>query len=198
MIFAGGSAVALVSCGSQGGDGGTPPVGGTQGAARVKSGEMFDDDSSEILQRYGAVNSRYSGAQKAGEEGNRKNEEFKGEFADRSFEGKAFDKKSFWGSKDYAKQVYGGDTDGGRFLTSAREGAIDAREGGSRSRDGGKRYETGAFGTEAAKETGRGKIDRLSDAETDVRRRVFQQPEVEDWRPKRALSVEDTKAMLGR
>ena len=37
-----------------------------------------------------------------------------------------------------------------------------------------------------------------SDAETDVRRRVFDAPDVIDWREQRPLTIQETRGILGR
>lgn len=52
--------------------------------------------------------------------------------------------------------------------------------------------------TDVARETGAGAITRPSDAETDFRRRVFQQPDVVDYKQQRELSIEQSKRLLGR
>lgn len=52
--------------------------------------------------------------------------------------------------------------------------------------------------TDVARETGAGAITRPSDAETDFRRRVFQQPDVVDYKKQRELSIEQSKRLLGR
>lgn len=52
--------------------------------------------------------------------------------------------------------------------------------------------------TGVAHETGAGAITRPSDAQTDFRRRVFQQPDVIDYKQQRELSIQQSKQLLGR
>ncbi|BCX50126.1 hypothetical protein HAHE_40340 [Haloferula helveola] len=188
----------LASCGTDEvgvADAGASP----QQGFKMKSGEMFDDDSQKILGRYGTTNPMFSNGQGgSASEASSVNQQFTGEYSKREFQGKNYDKKSFWGRKDYAKQVYSGNLDGSRFQHGAREGSQLAREGSTTSREAGRVFATGESPTSAAREADKKGIPTNSDAETDVRRRVFQQPEVRDWRNQRALSVEDTKDMLGR
>ena len=49
-----------------------------------------------------------------------------------------------------------------------------------------------------ARETDGKRLDRPSDAETDIRRRVFQQPQIIDYRDQRKLTLQETKSFLGR
>ena len=168
----------------------------------MRSGEMFDDDSQKIIDRFGASNPKLdpTGRRKQANEGRLVNHQFTGDFAQQRQRGdlQDYQTRSFWGRKDYAQQVYGGDTDGGRFLRQAREGAVSAREGRQGSRDDGRVFSTGQIDRAGAREASAATIGRPSDAETDFRREVFPQPEVKLWRPKRALEVQDTREMLGR
>ena len=41
-------------------------------------------------------------------------------------------------------------------------------------------------------------MKHTSDAETDVRRRVYKQPDIIDWKEQQGLGVKDTNRMLGR
>lgn len=59
-------------------------------------------------------------------------------------------------------------------------------------------YKTGNVDTTAASENSGKRISKPSDAETDARRRVFQQPEIIDYQELRKFSVEDSRKMLGR
>jgi hypothetical protein len=159
---------------------------------------MFDDDSEAILGRYGAMNSAQSAVRGGADEGSKVNEQFDGAYAKREFTGKNYDKKSFWGKKDYAKQVYQGNTDGSGFRQGAREGSQWAKEGAVISNESGRAYDKGREFGGPANEVSQTGISRPSDAKVDGRRAVFQQPKVEDVQRKRALSVEDTRSMLGR
>lgn len=108
-----------------------------------------------------------------------------------------FDKKNWWGNKDYGRQSYQGSTDGSRFKQASRLDGQGARESGSAA-DVPDPYQTGTYTTSAAREKSTDNLAKPSDAETDARRRVYQQPEVIDWREQRGLSLEQSKGILGR
>ena len=188
----------LASCGSSGPvevpDEGTP-----QQVARVKSGEMFDDDSEKILGRYGAMNPVLAG-QSGGtaSEASTVNQQFNQGYNKKAFEGKSYERKAFWGQKDYSKQVFQGDSGNKNFNKGAREGSQWASEGALVSGESGRSFDKGRDFGGSAREGSQRRLDRPSDAEVDVRRAVYKQPEVEDVQRKRALTVDDTRSLLGR
>ena len=108
-----------------------------------------------------------------------------------------YKKKSWWGNKEYDRLAYQGDTDGSRFQKSSRFQGEGARESGNAA-DIPRTYQTDGYATGAAREAGADPMAKPSDAETDIRRRVFQEPEVVDWRQQRALSIEQSRGILGR
>jgi hypothetical protein len=122
---------------------------------------------------------------------------FKGDYRKKNYQAGEYSKKSWWGNKDYGRQSYQGKTDGSRFRQSSRLDGTSARESGSSARTPGP-YQTGSYATDDAREAGVTGIAKPSDAETDVRRRVFQQPDIIDWREQRALSVQESRGILGR
>ncbi len=123
---------------------------------------------------------------------------FKGEFGKKeAYKTGEYSKKSWWGNKEYDRQSYAGNTDGSEFMKSSRLAGKGARESGSAADVAGP-YKTGKYATSAARETSEGGLAKPSDAETDARRRAFQQPDVIDWREQRALSLEQSKGILGR
>ncbi len=107
-----------------------------------------------------------------------------------------YTKTSWWGKKDVSKPAYTGATDGSRFQTSSRYQGTGARESGTAAKLHDP-YKPGSYKTSAAREAAGKQLDKPSDAETDIRRRVFPQPEVNDWRQQRALDIKDTKSLLG-
>lgn len=189
----------LASCGSEDGvaETATPPP---QNGFEQKSGELFDDDSDKMIGRYAKTNPlmQKGGEKPAEESAVGENRFFEGELAKREFAAKDYTKKAFWGSKDYAKQVYGGNTDGSRFQQGSRFDSQGAREGSMTSAQSGSRYATTQHSTGAAREAGRAKLSKVSDARTDARRESYRQPEVTDWREQRGLTIDDTRSMLGR
>jgi hypothetical protein len=123
---------------------------------------------------------------------------FKGDYAKKEYKAGEYAKKSWWGSKDYEHKTFEGDTDGSRFAKTSRFDGSEARDGKLAAREGGTTYETGDYATKGAREADGKRLDRPSDAETDVRRRVFQQPDIIDYRDQRKLTLEQTKSFLGR
>ncbi len=160
----------------------------------MRSGELGDDDFDKIASKFGT---RYVHGQQS-EEFKHENAEFKGNWKGKELDKKPFEKKSFWGDREYAKKVYGGDTDGSRFAKNSRYGGQGAREAGTTARDTGKGYATSDYKTTAAREAGRKEIGRVSKAEADARRKVFAEPEIIDWHDQRALTLDQTRRMLGR
>ena len=105
--------------------------------------------------------------------------------------------KSWWGNKDYGRKNYDGNTDGSRFMTASALDSKTAQESSTVSKLP-DNYPTEKFATNSARESRLQKISKPSDAETDIRRDVYQQPEVIDWRQQRTLSLDQSKGLLGR
>lgn len=122
---------------------------------------------------------------------------FKGDYAKKEFEAEGFQKKSWWGNKDFGRPGYEGNTDGSRFQTKSRMDGTAAREAGAKPDLPGT-YQTDNFATNAAREAGRDAISKMADAETMNRQAVYEQPEIVDWREQRRLSMEESKGILGR
>jgi hypothetical protein len=122
---------------------------------------------------------------------------FKGNAKKKEFNTEEYRKKSWWGSRDFKMQAYQGNTDGSRFQTTARQQGAAARENRSAADLPGA-YATDRFATGAAREAGVDGVSRMEDAETEARRRVYQAPEVLNWREQRPITREQTKSLLGR
>lgn len=122
---------------------------------------------------------------------------FKGKFDKKEYKSGEYAKKSWWGSKDYGKKTYEGNTDGSRFQQSSRFDGKAAREAGT---DSGlsKTYQTNPYATKAAREAGKKGIEKVSDAETDIRRSVYKAPEVIDWKEQRSMDLKQSRGILGR
>lgn len=128
--------------------------------------------------------------------------------ADPNFSGKNFAKKdfktgeygnkqSFWGSKEYDRKSYTGDTDGSRFQKDSRLQGQSAREA-SNTKNFKEDYKTGAYATSDAREAGKTDLAKPSNDLTDNRQKVFEQPEIIDWREQRKMTMEQSKGILGR
>jgi hypothetical protein len=122
---------------------------------------------------------------------------FQGDYGKKTYKAGDFSKKSWWGGKNYGSQQYAGNTDASRFQTDSSLAGKNAGESGSAAKLP-STYQTGQYATSNARETGRDKLAKPSDAETDARRKVYQAPEVIDWREQRSLSLEQSKGILGR
>jgi hypothetical protein len=115
---------------------------------RIKSGDTLtgDHDGAKIEAKFGSYSQYTVGkdGKPKGEKGeakefagfNRDNPEFKGKWEGKEYKAGEYRKKSFWGDKDYAKKVYGGNTDANSLKKDSRfngesagEGAMAAREG---------------------------------------------------------------------
>ena len=123
---------------------------------------------------------------------------FKGEYGGKTYKAGEYAKKSWWGNKDYGRQKYAGDTNGSRFQKSSR---FDGQKTRETTRDNARipdPYQTGNYATAAARESGDGRLAKPSDAETDSRRRSYQEPEIIDWRQQRSITLEQSKGILGR
>lgn len=122
---------------------------------------------------------------------------FKGEYGGKTYKAGEYAKKSWWGNKDYGSQSYAGDTDGSRFQKKSRLDGQNARETGSNAKINGP-YRTGTYATSAAREAGKTNLSKPSDAATDSRRRVYEQPEIIDWKQQRSITLDQSKGILGR
>lgn len=122
---------------------------------------------------------------------------FQQEYQKNTYKTGEYAKKSWWGNKDYGHKNYDGNTDGSRFMTSSPLSGKNARESSSTANLPGD-YPTQKFTTNSARESDIQNISKPSDAETDIRRGVYQQPDVIDWREQRKLSLDQSKGLLGR
>lgn len=122
---------------------------------------------------------------------------FNNQFSGKSFDTSNYGKSSWWGRESIHKKAYEGGSANSNFSQSSSyggrqaaglDGVIDGRQ-----LHGGERHST-----RPASENKAQRIDRESDAETDVRRRVFPQPDVIDYQEQRRLSLDQSKSLLGR
>jgi hypothetical protein len=107
-------------------------------------------------------------------------------------------RKSWWGNKEYGRQSWQGNTDGTRFEQKSRFDGRTAGEAGTGSNSSDTRYQTSTQATGSARESTARRMDKPSDAETDIRRRVYPQPQIVAWGEQRSLSVEQSRGILGR
>lgn len=122
---------------------------------------------------------------------------FKGQYEKKAYKAGEYSKTSFWGNKEYGTQQYSGGTDGSRFQKNSRFDGQGARESGNAAKIPGT-YQTDTYATGAAHEAGNKAIGKPVDTETEMRRKLYQAPEIIDWREQRQLSLEQSKGILGR
>jgi hypothetical protein len=106
-------------------------------------------------------------------------------------------KKSWWGSKEYGKKRYEGDTDGSRFQTKARQDGQVARDNGKAARSSDP-FKTNTLPRESARESGNPAIDRPTNAYTESQRKTYKAPSVIDWKEQRSMDMDQSKSILGR
>ena len=121
----------------------------------------------------------------------------------RDFSGKDYQKKSYarkrWGGNTtYERKKYGGNTDASRYKMEPWFVQKQAGEAATRANADGKAYTVNPYGKSTAREQGATRLEHDSDAETDLRRRVYKQPDIIDWEEQKDLSVQDTNRLLGR
>jgi len=138
------------------------------------------------------------GGKRSSFEANRESPYFKGKYAGKEYKTGDYAKKAWLGGKSVDRKAYQGDTDGSRFVKNsrfdgqnAREGSQSAREASQSANEGGQTYATGE-----ARETKSKALPKPVDAESSNKR--YPQPDIIDWQQQRALSIEQTKGILGR
>ena len=125
----------------------------------------------------------------------------KSAYFDRKYEGKSFNtdsyaKKSWWGGKEMPHKAYQGkmeQIDHQDANIVGKPSVIRSKAYKTRSHD-----QTGSYGTHAAIENEAGDLDKPSDAETDVRRKTPIKPKITDYDQQRAMSIEQSKSLLGK
>jgi hypothetical protein len=126
---------------------------------------------------------------------------FHGDYAKKSYQpqakGENYDKKAWWGNKDFALKNYTGNTDGSRFQKASNLDGKGARESGKAKDNLPGPYATKGFATKDAREASHKGIDKPTDVQTEDRQKVTPQPDVIDWREQRTLSLEQSKGLLG-
>jgi hypothetical protein len=205
----------LVACSGSGGESSSSspsaanPV--TDPAAqgfRMKTGKDGDDDEAKLLEKYASQSpfmtdskGKALGEFKTAGEFDRANTQFDRGYAGKQYQAGEFKKKSWWGNQDYAKKVYGGDTDANDLHKVARQGGEAAGENVKVARDAGRAFDTAAYDTGAAREAGKDRIAKNSDVEAENRRKVgnaFSDPDIVPWQQQHGVTIEETKSKMGR
>ncbi|NJM38120.1 MAG: hypothetical protein HC845_09840 [Akkermansiaceae bacterium] len=122
--------------------------------------------------------------------------QFRKAFNKKEYKKGEYAKKSWWGNKDYDRKSYSGNTDGSRFQKTASQQGQSAREALDSYET--NNYDTDAYATNAAREARSAQIGKPNNAEIENRRKVFNQPDIIDYRERRSLTIEQSKSILGR
>ncbi|MES2476750.1 MAG: hypothetical protein V4640_13280 [Verrucomicrobiota bacterium] len=103
-----------------------------------------------------------------------------------------YQKKSWWGNKDYGRKAYAGSTDGSRFQTTSRLDGKGAPEAGNQAKIPDK-YQTDTYATGDAREAGNINRDDAVQAYEEGKKKDEYQ-----WGEARTLSVDQVRGMQGR
>ncbi len=122
---------------------------------------------------------------------------FKGKIDKKTYKTGDYAKKSWWGTKEYEAKTYTGNTDGSRFQTQAIQDGQMSRYHDSKASEGGL-FETKSLDRKTARESGAAEIARPGNSRVEARRGVYKAPSVMDWREQRAMSMDESRSLLGR
>jgi hypothetical protein len=126
-----------------------------------------------------------------------KNPFFKGSIEKKEYKTGDYEKKSWWGKKEYKVEQYEGNTDGSRFKTEARQNGKLFADADKKAETGDP-YETNTLEYRSARESDAATIDKPENDYTESRKRRYVQPSVMDWEERRKLSLEQSRGILGR
>ncbi len=106
-------------------------------------------------------------------------------------------KKTWWGSKEYGKKFYDGDTDGSLFQETARQddevSFYDKKA--ARTSDP---FKTNTLPYKSALESGNPAIVRPTNLHIESERKTYKAPSVIDWKEQRSLDIDQSRSILGR
>ncbi|MCW1925201.1 hypothetical protein OKA05_21760 [Luteolibacter arcticus] len=174
---------------------------------RMKSGDPMtgDHDEGKLLEKYGSRSpfmtddkGKPMGEFKVASEFDRANTQFDRGYQGKQYQAGEFKKKSFWGDRDYARKVYGGDTDANNLRKASRFEGNAAGESVQVARDAGKTYDTGAYAAGGAREAGSERLSKAASAENTRRDNMFSDPDVIPWQQQNGVTLEETKSKMGR
>ncbi|MFT4175093.1 MAG: hypothetical protein QM627_00420 [Luteolibacter sp.] len=179
----------LASCGTESKPTAAPERPGLEARMNQKNGYTQDANGQWVPQN----------DKRSSFEQQRQSSHFKGEYGKKEYKAGEYTKKTWWGGDtSYDKKAYAGNTDGSRFQTENRNSRKSSREATRKANEAGNSYATSDYKTASARETQKANISNTSDAETDVRRRVFDAPSVVDWQSQRQMSIQESRSILGR
>lgn len=188
----------LASCAPDSGGGGTGVPAERQGARIMDDQTWLAEKTKDIGYKQDASGNWTGKSNKRSPfESKGESPYFKGEYGGKEYKAGQYAGKSWWGNKEFGNKKYDGKTEGSRFMTASRDGGKVARESGSPAGME-KNYQTGSYATAAAREAEKTGIHKKTDAETEARRKVFEPPDIIDWREQRTMDIQQSKSILGR
>ena len=111
---------------------------------------------------------------------------------------RSYAKRRWQGNTAFERREYQGNIDANKYKMEPWFVRKQASAEGETANFNDQSFATGSYDKTTANEHNANRISRPSDAETNVRRRVFQQPDIIDWKEQQGLGVKDTNRMLGR
>ncbi len=127
----------------------------------------------------------------------RENHQFKGSIEKEVYRTGDYEKKSWWGKKEYKVSEYKGDTDGSRFMFQAKQDKKVSPFSGKKMPTMDP-YKTNTLEYQSARESDVDAINKPGNDYAKYRQRRFTQPTVIDWEEQRKLSMEQSRSILGR
>ena len=126
----------------------------------------------------------------------------KSQFADKQFKKSEYKtgdyKKTAWaGDKTYATQAYAGNTDASRLKTTSNLQSQNAKETNTNAKIPSP-YQTNQLTKNSAREASNKPLAKPSNDNIENRRAEFNQPKIIDWQQQRAMSLDQSKGILGR
>lgn len=171
---------------------------------RMKTGDNGDDDLGKMQDKFGSRSpfmtdskGKPMGEYKTASEFDKADTHFNRGYAGKEYQAGEFKKKSWWGNQDYAKKVYGGNTDANGLRKDSRYGSQAAGENVKVARDAGRAFDTNGYDTGAAREAGRD-ITKFAGAEDARRNAEFSDPDIVPWQQQHGVTIDETKSKMGR
>ena len=119
-----------------------------------------------------------------------------GEYGKKEFAASRYSKKNWSGSRNFDPAKF--DKTKNRWQNDEFFVQKQAREAGNAARAQGSTYGTDNYHSTAASEQGSRRLDRPTDVQTDIRRRVSQKPLIIDKGDYEKMSLDEAKGLLGR
>ncbi len=122
---------------------------------------------------------------------------FQGKIDKKTYKTGDYARKAWWGTKQYEAKAYTGNTDGSRFQTRAMQDGQISNFNATQASERGL-FETNTLKRKSARESRAAEVDRWDNARVEARRKVYKAPSVMDWREQRAMSMDESRGLLGR